>query len=141
MKKELFRHLLLVMLLVFAGVGATSCGDDDPTPDAVKEALEGAWQFDHGTASMMGYNVNISRSELLQYASQMGVKIWDETLNFKGNKVNGAQYVVEGNVFYFKDYSELVSTFEVSGNTLKFTYDMTAFTGMACTVELYYSRM
>lgn len=140
MKKELFRHLLIVMLIALSGIAMTSCGDDDPTPDEVKKALEGDWQFDHGSATAMGHTVNISRNELLGYAQQMGVTIWDETLSFKGNKVNGVKYVMEGDVFYFDGYEELSSILEISDQTLRFTYDMTAVAGMDCRVVLYYSR-
>lgn len=141
MKKELLKHLMMVMLLAIFSVSMTSCGDDDPTPDSVKKALEGNWQFEHGTTKTMGYSVNISRSELLKYAQQMGVKIWDETLHFSGNKVNGVKYVVDGDTFYFEDYKEFVSTLEVSDDMLKFTYDMSSFAGVDCTVILYYERI
>lgn len=141
MKKELLKHFMMVMLIAFMSVSMTSCGDDDPTPDDVKKALEGTWQFDHGTAKTMGYTMSISRDELLKYGQQMGVTFWDETLSFKGNKVNGAKYVMDGNVFYFEDFKEFVSTLEISDQTLKFTYDMTALTGVDCTVILYYKRI
>lgn len=141
MKKDLLKHIIMVMLIALAGFGMTSCGDDDPTPDEVKEALEGTWQFDYGTVKTMGYSMNISRNELLKYAQQMGVQVWDETLSFSGNKVNGAKYVVDGDTFYFEDYKDFVSTIEISSQTLKFTYDLSAMAGTDCTVILYYKRV
>lgn len=140
MKKELFKHFMLVMLIAFMGVGMTSCGDDDDTPKEVQKELEGSWVFDHGTTSTMGYTISISRAELQKYAQQMGVRIWDETLDFKGGKVNGAQYVYDNGTFYFKDYADFKSTLEITPEQLKFTYDMSAIVGMQCTVVLYYSR-
>lgn len=141
MKKELLKHLMMAVLFTIFSVSMTSCGDDDPTPDSVKKALEGDWRIEHATATTMGYTVNMSRNELLSYAQQMGVKIWDETLHFSGNKVNGAKYVVDGDTFYFEDYKEFVSTFEMSDELLKFTYDMSGLVGMQCTVVLYYERI
>ena len=141
MKKELFKHFMMVVLMAVMSIGFVACSDnDEPDSGEVAEQLAGTWQFDHGTTTAMGQTITISRSQLLSTAQQMGVQIWDETLRFSGSKVNGADYVVSGSTFYFKDYPDLKSTYKLSGETLQFTYDMSELVGMQCTVVLYYSK-
>lgn len=107
MKTRFFR--LMVMFFVTAlSLGFTSCGGDDDDddngggkwgniPTDVLQNLQGTWDFQNGTSTIMGYTTNMSRADVENMGRQMGVSFWDLTLTFTSSTVNGARYNVEGN--------------------------------------------
>lgn len=142
--KKYYQILCLLMISILAA-GFTACSDDDDDDDSGSSELQGTWVFDRGTATVMGYTNTIHRSDLKNLASQMGVSgFWDETLIFKGNKVNGVEYRVKGNKFEFKgapmpEGVNMDITFKVEGDVLILHYIIKV-SGYEYTCDLYYDR-
>ena len=107
-KNDYFWSLLTFVMLVMLSVGFTSCGGDDDDDDITSgselvDQLQGTWQFQKGTETVMGMTITMDRSSLNEIKKSMEqmmgskVEIWDETLSFSGSKVNGVNYKLEGN--------------------------------------------
>lgn len=107
-KNDYFWSLLTFVMLVMLSVGFTSCGGDDDDDDITSgselvDQLQGTWQFQKGTETVMGMTITMDRSSLNEIKKSMEqmmgskVEIWDETLSFSGSKVNGVNYRLEGN--------------------------------------------
>jgi len=106
-KKNYLWSLLTLVTMAMLSLGLSSCSnndDDDVTSGSeLIEKLQGTWQFQKGTETMMGMTITMDRSSLNEIKKSMEqmmgskVEIWDETLSFSGSKVNGVNYKLEGN--------------------------------------------
>lgn len=109
MKKKNYLLSLLVMIMVaMLSVGFASCGSDDDDDEItggseLVDKLQGTWQFQKGTETVMGMSITMDRSSLSEMKKSMEqmmgsrVEFWDETLSFSGSKVNGVNYTLKGN--------------------------------------------
>lgn len=109
MKKKNYLLSLLVMIMVaMLSVGFASCGSDDDDDEItggseLVDKLQGTWQFQKGTETVMGMSITMDRSSLTEMKKSMEqmmgsrVEFWDETLFFSGSKVNGVNYTLKGN--------------------------------------------
>lgn len=129
MKKKNVFYLLAIMMVAMLGVGFTSCSsDDDEMGDALIDQLQGTWEFSKGTEKVMGMTITMDRSSLQEMKRSMEdmmgskVEIWDETLSFKGNKVNGVKYTLDGRNLIFDGMDAMddisISIKSVSSSTL-----------------------
>lgn len=107
MKKRNYLLSLLAMIMVaMLSVGFASCGSDDddeiPGGSELVDKLQGTWQFQKGTETVMGMTITMDRSSLSEMKKSMEqmmgsrVEFWDETLSFSGSKVNGVSYTLKG---------------------------------------------
>lgn len=107
MKKEnCMLGLLTIIIVTMLSVGFVSCGDDDDdditSASELIDKLQGTWQFQKGTETVMGMTITMDRSSLSEMKKSMEqmmgsrVEFWDETLSFSGSKVNGVNYKLDG---------------------------------------------
>ncbi len=107
MKKN-YLHLLAIMMVAMMSVVFVSCGDDNDDVHTtggseLVDKLQGTWQFQKGTETVMGMTITMDRSSLSQMKQSMEeimgskVEFWDEVLSFSGSKVNGVNYKLDGN--------------------------------------------
>ena len=106
-KKNYLWSLLTIVMLAVLSVGFVSCGDDDDDEitggSELVDKLQGTWQFQKGTETVMGMTITMDRSSLSEMKKSMEqmmgtrVEFWDETLSFSGSKVNGVNYKLDGN--------------------------------------------
>lgn len=101
MNKNVLSFLTFV-LVVFLSTGFISCGSDDEDNSVVSSEelvskLQGKWEFYSGTETIMGITITMDKSSLEEMKSMIGsdFQIWDETLEFRGYKVNGVDYSLE----------------------------------------------
>ena len=132
MKKSSYSHLLTIMLVAMLSIGFVSCGDDEDDEITVGnelvEKMQGSWQFQKGTETVMGMTITMDRSTLSQMKSSMEqmmgskVEFWDETLSFSGSKVNGVSYKLEGNKLILDGMDDMkgisISVKSVTSSTL-----------------------
>lgn len=132
MKKSRYLHLLTIMLVAMLSIGFVSCGDDEDDEitggSELVEKLQGTWQFQKGTETVMGMTITMDRSSLSQMKSSMEqmmgskVEFWDETLSFSGSKVNGVSYKLEGNKLILDGMDDMkgisISVKSVTSSTL-----------------------
>lgn len=105
MKKKSYLHLVAIMMVAMLSVGFVSCGDDDDITSGSElvDNLQGTWQFQKGSETVMGMTITMDRSSLTEMKKSMEqmmgskVEFWDETLTFSGSKVNGVNYKLDGN--------------------------------------------
>lgn len=123
MKK--FLNLLSVMLIVALAFGFTSCSSSDGGPDTeeVREMLQGTWQIDRMEVDVMGQSMTMTLAEYKDYCQSIGypTNYYDEVLVFKGDRVNGGRYRLNGNKFEYldiPDYEGWIFNLKVSENTL-----------------------
>lgn len=108
-KKDFLWSLLTFVMLAMLSVGVTSCGDDNDDDDEIMsgselvDKLQGTWQFQKGTETVMGMTITMDRSSLSEIKKSMEqmmgskVEFWDETLSFSGSRVNGVSYKLDDN--------------------------------------------
>ncbi len=147
MEKKSFRLIAMLFVAVLT-LGFTSCGDDDDdwgsVPEEILKDIKGTWDFQSGTANVMGYSHTMSRSEVQQMASQMNVAIWDLTLRFTASEVNGARYYVKGRKLIIEG-QEVVEGFDItiqslSSSTLVLRESFT-FSGYTYSCDLTYRKV
>ena len=107
MKKKSYLHLLTILMVAMLSFGFVSCGSDDDDEitggSELVDKLQGTWQFQKGTESVMGMTITMDHSSLSEMKRSMEqmmgtrVEFWDETLTFSGSKVNGVNYKLDGN--------------------------------------------
>lgn len=108
MKKNYLLSLLAMIMVAMLSVGFASCGSDDDDDEItggseLVDKLQGTWQFQKGTETVMGMTITMNRSSLSEMKKSMEqmmgsrVEFWDETLSFSGSKVNGVNYTLKGN--------------------------------------------
>lgn len=112
MKTKKLLHIMAMFMVVVLSVGMVSCGSDDDeeeeyggggTTSTLQEKLQGTWEFQSGTETISGITIRMDRSSLSEMKKSMEqvagarIEIWDETLTFRGSKVNGVNYTLKGN--------------------------------------------
>ena len=126
-KKNLWR--MLSMMIILLSICFTSCekDDSDNLDSQAKELmsdLQGEWNFFSGTETVMGMTITIDQTFLTEMKSAIGsnIKIWDETLNFNGNKLNGVKYTLKNNQLILEGMEEFkgitISIQSVTSSTL-----------------------
>ena len=112
MKK--FRFLGFLVFSLLLTVSFTACGSDDDDDNGSssgavsvdKNQLIGTWDFVDGKETVSGnvggqtinQTIDMDRQQLLSIAQQYNIGIWDITLKFTENTVNGEPYKLNGNV-------------------------------------------
>lgn len=109
MKKSGYLHLMAIMMVAMLSFGFASCGSDDDDDNGgssgseLLDKLQGTWQFQKGTETVMGMTITMDRSSLNEMKKSMEqmmgsrVEFWDETLSFSGSMVNGVNFTLKGN--------------------------------------------
>lgn len=133
MKKSSYLHLMAIMMVAMLSVGFVSCGSDDDDDDItggseLVDKLQGTWQFQKGTETVMGMTITMDRSSLNEMKKSMEqmmgskVEFWDEILSFSGNKVNGVNFTLKGNKLVLEGLDSMngisISVKNVSSSTL-----------------------
>lgn len=99
---------LIVAVVLTMGLSSCSSGSDDDEFNSeelgeIVSKLQGNWQFEGGTETVMGMTINFSRSDLMEMKKQMEdaentkIEVWDDELKFCGNKVNGVRFSIKDN--------------------------------------------
>lgn len=108
--KKYLTSLFAVIMIAATSVCLLSCGNDGEEGDGPNgesssyvSMLQGTWEFQTGTETVMGMTITMSRNDLSSMKSQMSsmmggtrVEIWDETLKFTSSKVNDVKYTISG---------------------------------------------
>lgn len=154
MKEKSFLHLLAIMMVAMLSVGFVSCGDDDDDDVDIAgseliDKLQGTWQFQNGTETIMGMTVTMDRSSLSQMKSSMEqmmgskVEFWDETLSFSGSKVNGVSFTLDGNKLILDGTDAMddisISVKSVNSSTLVL-HEEISMEGIDLTADMEYNR-
>lgn len=117
MRKRSFLWMVVLMMGVL-NFSLSSCGDDgEDMGDSgeLVQKLQGTWDFHSGKETIMGMTITMDKSSLEQIKQMMdsNVEIWDETLVFSGNKVNGETFALNGNQLVL-DGMELMDDFTIT---------------------------
>ncbi|MBR1468231.1 MAG: hypothetical protein IJ606_06350 [Bacteroidaceae bacterium] len=150
--KRYLLNCVTVMMMAVVSLGFVSCGDDDGPegPDNEYYApLQGTWQFQKGTETVMGMTIDMDRSTMEELRSQMEqmsgtrVEFWDETLYFSGMKVNGVTYNLKGNKIIL-DGMDAMKGFSVSIKSISSSklvlHEVISMQGLEITADIEYSR-
>lgn len=107
MKRKNYLNLLAIMMVAMLSIVLVSCSKDDDENNVsgseLVDKLQGTWQFQKGTETVMGMTITMDYSSLKEMKKSMEkmsgskVEFWDETLTFSGTKVNGVNYKLDGN--------------------------------------------
>ena len=154
-KKDYLWSLLTFVMLVMLSVGFTSCGGDDDdeiggaSGNELVDKLQGTWQFQKGTETVMGMTITMDRSSLSQIKNSMEqmmgsrVEFWDETLSFSGSKVNGVNYKLDGTKLILDGMDAMdgisISVKSVTSSTLVLR-ETISMEGIDLTADMEYSK-
>ena len=141
------------MMLAVLSVGFVSCGDDDDDEitggSELVDKLQGTWQFQKGTETVMGMTITMDRSSLSEMKKSMEqmmgtrVEFWDETLSFSGSKVNGVNYKLDGNKLILDGMDAMegisISVKSVTSSTLVLREEI-SMEGIDLTADMEYSK-
>lgn len=102
----------------------TSCGsdgDDGPSGEDLKEAIQGSWKLNRATVKAMGQTITYDEDDIEDLKGELGVAgFYDQYLNFSGNYVNGTAYTIKSNKLNIPDwYGDIWATLSVTESTLK----------------------
>jgi hypothetical protein len=152
-KKNYLWSLLTIMMLAVLSVGFVSCGDDDDDEitggSELVDKLQGTWQFQKGTETVMGMTITMDRSSLSEMKKAMEqrmgtrVEVWEETLSFSGSKVNGVNYKLDGNKLILDGMDAMegisISVKSVTSSTLVLREEI-SMEGIDLTADMEYSK-
>ncbi|MBO4893160.1 MAG: hypothetical protein J5502_11195 [Prevotella sp.] len=134
--------------------GFASCGSDDDDDkitggSELVDKLQGTWQFQKGTETLMGMTITMDRSSLSEMKQSMEqmmgskVEFWDETLSFSGSKVNGVNYTLKGNELILDGMDTMdgisISVKSVTSSTLVLR-EAISMEGIELTADMEYSK-
>ena len=153
MKKRSYLYLLAIMMVAVLSVGFVSCGNDDDDDitggSELVDKLQGTWQFQKGTETVMGMTITMDRSSLSQMKKSMEqkmgskVEFWDETLSFSGSRVNGVSYKLDGNKLILDGMDAMegisISVKSVTSSTLVLREEI-SMEGIDMTADMEYSK-
>ena len=154
MKRKNLLRLLAVMMAAVLSVGFASCGSDDDDDEItggseLVDKLQGTWQFQKGTETVMGMTITMDRSSLSEMKKSMEqmmgsrVEFWDETLSFSGSKVNGVNYTLKGNELILDGMDAMdgisISVKSVTSSTLVLRESI-SMEGIELTADMEYSK-
>lgn len=149
MKKNYFRWMAL-LVVVFFSLGLTACSGNDDDDEIggggdsseIVSRLQGTWDFDHGSFNMMSMNITMDRNTMMMY-KPANTEIWDLTLKFSGNRVNGTPYTIQNNhllvegMSIYDDISIVIKSLTNNVLVLAETVNME---DMSVTVDLEYHK-
>lgn len=152
-KKNYLWSLLTIVMLAVLSVGFVSCGDDDDDEitggSELVDKLQGTWQFQKGTETVMGMTITMDRSSLSEMKKSMEqmmgtrVEFWDETLSFSGSKVNGVNYKLDGNKLILDGMDAMegisISVKNISSSTMILREEINM-EGISLTADMEYSK-
>lgn len=154
MKKNYLLSLLAMIMVAMLSVGFASCGSDDDDDEItggseLVDKLQGTWQFQKGTETVMGMTITMNRSSLSEMKKSMEqmmgsrVEFWDETLSFSGSKVNGVNYTLKGNELILDGMDAMdgisISVKSVTSSTLVLRESI-SMEGIELTADMEYSK-
>ena len=154
MKRKKYLQLLAMIMVALLSVGFVSCGDDDDDDDIpggseLVDKLQGTWEFQKGTETVMGMTITMDRSSLSQMKQSMEqmmgskVEFWDETLSFSGSRVNGVSYKLDGKKLILDGMDAMdgfsISVKSVTSSTLVLREEI-SMEGIDMTADMEYSK-
>ena len=142
-----------MIMVAMLSVGFASCGSDDDDEiiggSELIDKLQGTWQFQKGTETVMGMTITMNRSSLSEMKKSMEqmigsrVEFWDETLSFSGSKVNGVNYTLKGNELILDGMDAMdgisISVKSVTSSTLVLRESI-SMEGIELTADMEYSK-
>ena len=143
-----------MIMVAMLSVGFASCGSDDDDDEItggseLVDKLQGTWQFQKGTETVMGMTITMDRSSLSEMKKSMEqmmgsrVEFWDETLSFSGSKVNGVNYTLKGNELILDGMDAMdgisISVKSVTSSTLVLRESI-SMEGIELTADMEYSK-
>lgn len=152
-KKDYLWSLLTLVMVAMLSLGLSSCGDDDDDDVAsgseLIDKLQGTWQFQKGTETVMGMTITMDRSSLSEMKRSMeqmmgtSVEFWDETLYFNGSTVNGVKYELKGSKLILGDMDAMdgisISVKSVTSSKLVLREEI-SFEGINMTADMEYNK-
>jgi len=154
MKRKNYLHLLAILMVAMLSFGFASCGSDDDDDDIaggseLVDKLQGTWEFQKGTETVMGMTITMDRSSLSQMKQSMEqmmgskVEFWDETLSFSGSRVNGVSYKLDGKKLILDGMDAMdgfsISVKSVTSSTLVLREEI-SMEGIDMTADMEYSK-
>lgn len=155
MEKKGYLHLMAIMMVTMLCVGFASCSSDDDDDNGgssgseLIDKLQGTWQFQRGTETVMGMTITMDRSSLSQIKKSMEemmgskVEFWDETLSFSGSRVNGVNYTLDGKKLILDGMDAMegisISVKSVTSSTLVLREEI-SLEGIDLTADMEYSK-
>ena len=152
-KKNYLLSLLTMIMVAMLSVGFASCSSDDDDEiiggSELIDKLQGTWQFQKGTETVMGMTITMNRSSLSEMKKSMEqmmgsrVEFWDETLSFSGSKVNGVNYTLKGSELILDGMDAMdgisISVKSVTSSTLVLRESI-SMEGIELTADMEYSK-
>ena len=153
-KKNCLLSLMAMIMVAMLSVSFASCGSDDDDDEItggseLVDKLQGTWQFQKGTETVMGMTITMDRSSLGEMKKSMEqmmgsrVEFWDETLSFSGSKVNGVNYTLKGNVLILDGMDAMdgisISVKSITSSTLVLR-EAISMEGIELTADMEYSK-
>lgn len=148
-KKNLWCVSTMVMVILFSFC-LTSCDkenadDTDSQGNELVTKLQGEWEFFSGKETVMGMTITINQSFLEEMKSMMGpnITIWDETLEFNGNKINGIKYTLKNNQIIMEGMEEFEGftiTIQSVSSSILVLHETINIEGMDITAEMEYHK-
>ena len=153
MKKKVLLNWFVILIAGMISVCFVSCNKDDSeditNSSELVEKLQGTWQFQKGTETVMGMTITMDRSSLSQMKKSMEqamgsrVEFWDETLSFSGSKVNGVNYKLDGKKLILDGMDAMdgisITVKSVTSSTLVLREDI-SMEGIDITANMEYSK-
>ena len=153
MEKKNYLHLLTIIMVAVLSVGFVSCGSDDDddvlSGSELVDKLQGTWEFQKGTETVMDMTITLNRSSLSEMKKSMEqmmgtrVEFWDETLFFSGSKVNGVNYTLDGNKLILDGMDAMegisISVKSVTSSILVL-HEVISMEGIELTADMEYSK-
>lgn len=155
MEKKGYLHLMAIMMVTMLCVCFASCSSDDDDDNGgssgseLIDKLQGTWQFQRGTETVMGMTITMDRSSLSQIKKSMEemmgskVEFWDETLSFSGSRVNGVNYTLDGKKIILDGMDVMdgisISVKSVTSSTLVLREEI-SMEGIDMTADMEYSK-
>lgn len=155
MEKKGYLHLMAIMMVTMLCVCFASCSSDDDDDNGgssgseLIDKLQGTWQFQRGTETVMGMTITMDRSSLSQIKKSMEemmgskVEFWDETLSFSGSRVNGVNYTLDGKKLILDGMDAMdgisISVKNISSSTMILREEINM-EGISLTADMEYSK-
>lgn len=155
MEKKGYLHLMAIMMVTMLCVGFASCSSEDDDDNGgssgseLIDKLQGTWQFQRGTETVMGMTITMDRSSLSKIKQSMEqmmgskVEFWDETLSFSGSRVNGVNYTLDGKKLILDGMDAMdgisISVKSVTSSTLVLREEI-SMEGIDMTADMEYSK-
>lgn len=107
MQKSILKMMALLIVCLCYPLLLCSCGsddDDDVKSNNIADKLQGTWIFEKMKTNVLGQTIEMTKDELKSTSGYD--EFYDDVLTFKGSKVNGLEYTLDGNKILLPWYAD-----------------------------------